>query len=196
MRNDRLTEGACEYCADFWDIAEDADILLFNRGAHYIEDTETSEQMYNFTMRLTHLQLRRKQVVFWRNTVPGHGGCEEQTEPMQRTTTVSREERTDSEFNWDQIKFQNDMMLSILRMSILEFHYIDAYSITLDRHDRHIGSGDCLHYCLPGPPDLWLQLFIHGLIVSYDGVAHHQSTLGQTPGRPPETKLDAATGLA
>ena len=58
---------------------------------------------------------------------------------------------------------QNAIITQILIDSPLKFQLIDAYSVTIDRGDRHQGNGDCLHYCLPGPPDFWVQIFLHSL---------------------------------
>ena len=50
-------------------------------------------------------------------------------------------------------------------------HFIDAYTIGRMRIDRHrefyagrFGNHeDCLHYCIPGPPDEWNALMLEML---------------------------------
>ena len=56
IRNDYLTEAACEHCQDFWSHMTTADILVLNRGAHILSNAETTAQMSHFTSRLLSLQ--------------------------------------------------------------------------------------------------------------------------------------------
>ena len=161
IRNDYLVEGGCKYCNDFWDDARKSGVLIFNRGAHVLDNTVTASQMVEFSRRVTDMWRARgeEQIIFWRNTVPGHDNCDFFREP-NKTTTWSVAEHP---HGWHLIPQQNELMVKILRQFPVKFELIDAYSVTVDRADRHQGGGDCLHYCLPGPPDFWLQLFTWAL---------------------------------
>jgi len=162
IRNDYLVEGECKHCNDFWTTAYDSDVLIFNRGAHVRSDSVTTNQMTEFARRLTEMWIARGgyQLLFWRNTVPGHENCDAFHEPSKFTNVFSDISRT---YGWDKIQSQNKLMLKILYRFPAPFKLIDAYTLTIDRPDRHQGGGDCLHYCLPGPPDLWLQSFSSAL---------------------------------
>lgn len=165
--------------------------MILNRGAHVLNDTITVKQMLNFTERLTNIQKRRRNKefeknqndlqIFWRNTVPGHVDCDNALEPRKQqdhnhlisnsnsnnnsnSDSYDKQSKEYKEFKWHMIKPQNKMMLDILKASHgLKFHFIDAYAVSIDRQDRHQGGMDCLHYCLPGPPDLWTSIFVYKL---------------------------------
>ena len=166
IRNDFLIEGACEYCLDFWSEASSADVLLFNRGAHVLSNEQTVTQVQNFSRLLRTLvldatqssdQFSSRPKIFWRNTVPGHEMCDDVIQPFSPKTSKPLPH------GWDSIPEQNALMLEILDQESIPFIFLDVFSLTRDRADRHIGGGDCLHYCLPGPPDTWVQMFIVAL---------------------------------
>jgi hypothetical protein len=55
---------------------------------------------------------------------------------------------------------------------------LDAFSVSKDRGDAHIGQyttiqgnsiDDCLHWCLPGPPDDWNALLAYYLFDNMGG---------------------------
>ena len=51
---------------------------------------------------------------------------------------------------------QNAIMLAFVWQRVPWVHVLDAYAISRLRVDAHPGhAGDCLHYCLPGVPDIW-----------------------------------------
>ena len=65
-------------------------------------------------------------------------------------------------FNWHRYDAQNALIEEILVKAIPRgrLRVVDAFKISNRRADRHVGINlngqlDCLHYCLPGPPDHW-----------------------------------------
>jgi hypothetical protein len=74
-------------------------------------------------------------------------------------------------YGWWDFGRQNTFMENILVQNKinLEPTFIDGYELLLTRPDQHMGTGhkqygvDCLHYCLPGPPDVLNQVLLHEL---------------------------------
>ena len=50
------------------------------------------------------------------------------------------------------------MLMKALPREALRF--IEASQMSAERGDRHFGGGDCLHWCLPGPPDWWNKVLM------------------------------------
>ena len=97
IRNDHLHDpsgdngdGRCDVClggkymnpcnhinCPFWSAVKYADIIIFNRGAHWVEDEKLVEGLTAFVDELPqHLDLTRTSVI-WRTTAPGHEDCGE-----------------------------------------------------------------------------------------------------------------------
>eukprot|EP00667_Euglena_gracilis_P019381 EG_transcript_20765 len=155
-------------------------VLVLNTGAHYIGDTEVSA---NFNKSLIpslvawHRQcqktpeLRGRCLLVWRTTVPGHTNCSTLTEPFpDAAAALPHTVPPVPLWNWDKFKAQNRLMLRLLRKAQLPLYVIDAYHINLLRGDGHAKSGnDCLHYCLPGPPDVYNRALQHALFLAAQG---------------------------
>lgn len=70
-------------------------------------------------------------------------------------------------YGWAGFGWEGEKALSALEFTAPgRFHYLDAFGLTNRRIDHHRNAGgkgnredqggtDCLHYCLPGPPDEW-----------------------------------------
>jgi molybdopterin-biosynthesis enzyme MoeA-like protein len=67
---------------------------------------------------------------------------------------------------------QNTIVENLLEQRTLKATIMDAYDLLLTRPDEHIeyakGHQDCLHYCLPGPPDELTQVLLHELKRSWE----------------------------
>jgi hypothetical protein len=119
--------------------------------------------------------------VFWRTTNVGHPFCRHTVLalPAQRYSNLTElqaqrgpgaaplQDLPDSDYrsawHWDLILPQNAATLAALPSSV---HLLDVAPGASLRHDSHphfkYGKKerqDCLHYCLPGPIDTWVELF-------------------------------------
>jgi len=183
IRNDRLIEkgdiqkGPCEYCSSFWDIISRSDVALFNRGSHYVDPATLLIETTTFASRLSSYP---HVAAFWRTTLPGHPGCDRFTTP---TPSTERFVNSPLPYHWDEFASQNSLAVAVLRkVARPRVSIVDIYNFTIGRRDRHQGKGDCLHYCLPGPPDDWVRLFIYALklrqrITSPTALAHNTSAV-------------------
>mmetsp|Transcript_62987 Transcript_62987/g.71320 ORF Transcript_62987/g.71320 Transcript_62987/m.71320 type:complete len:92 (+) Transcript_62987:3-278(+) len=71
-------------------------------------------------------------------------------------------ERKKKYYWWD-VKRQNEQFLldAFATSTLSPYDIIDGYDLNVLRPDRHQSEKDCLHYCLPGPPDVLNQILLH-----------------------------------
>ena len=150
-------------------------MLVLNRGIHIATDAALTRDTYELAALLRAMPLTQE--IIWRSTVPGHENCTEGSQPL-----AEYRPSPGHKYGWDQVARQNELVFSIFESAIPgRMHYLDAYEISLMRADRHRVRdtmyvtangrmdkvrGDCLHYCLPGPPDDWnmlLKVILTGL---------------------------------
>ena len=156
-------------------------VIILNRGAHYVNDTELLNDMNELLPVLLHWQQTciktyQRCHLFWRTTVPGHPMCEEYTAPVNNASIMesliesrlSYTNETVWNYRWQDFKHQNQLVLDLFQQfsatTGLQYEVIDAYEINILRPDRHRWhQNDCLHSCYPGKMDVYNQLLLHFL---------------------------------
>jgi len=164
-------------------------VLVLNRGAHYVNDTELERGMSVLIEQLRVWQqacanLKLKCHLFWRTTVPGHPGCATTTtaaagtagsfslqRPNNDLVQVERwiEDKSNYdnvtiEYHWYDFQHQNRLVERMLEGSRLEYTVLDAYYLNVRRPDGHrTREKDCLHNCYPGTMDVLNRLLLHFL---------------------------------
>lgn len=165
-------------------IAQDffPDVLVLNRGAHYVTDQELIRHMNQTVFP----QLRDWQqncrlhgkdcMLIWRTSVPGHPNCTQYKEPStsleEMEQLVHDHGRT---YHWDQFLIQNKLVLDAFKWASsnaksrfnLTYAVMDAYSVNILRPDMHAGPRDCLHTCLP-KDNTYSWLLHHMMLLKYD----------------------------
>jgi hypothetical protein len=152
-------------------------ILVLNRGAHYVNDTQLLQGIRQTLVELNVWQASCRRLgfqcfLYWRTTVPGHPHCTvNETKPVNNLTEMER--RISNPLNYDDVTInyhwmdfarQNDLILQQLSNSGLAFSVIDGYSLNILRPDEHRShDGDCLHNCYPGKMDVYNQILLHFL---------------------------------
>ena len=153
-----------------------------NRGAHY-ENDEIVLAYLNSTLALIR-SISPETIIVWRATIPGTHHCESYFEPFASMDQLPPRETWPTSgwpYNWGLFERQN----SLVRKLIANFpgvYYLDVVSASILRRESHpdsAGKGlgkeknDCLHYCLPGPPDLWTVALVEllALLVSEKNVS-------------------------
>jgi hypothetical protein len=147
------------------------DILVLNRGAHYVPD----EQLVNDLQRRVFPEVqhwhgqtcrRKKCLLIWRTTAPGHPNCFNYAEPSNNETLAAMEQQIQStanaSYHWDAFSHQTDLVRAhIHNSSRLHWTIADVYPFLLLRPDAHRITGrDCLHYCAPGD-EFFSELLLH-----------------------------------
>jgi hypothetical protein len=176
VRNDRLLDPLPKkdlgICGPFWNAFDESDIVLFNRGAHHVDDDVLERELVNFAHALRRRARPGKQLVYYRTTAVGHPNCQNYSSPGPVPDLSSHHG-----YKWPSFQRQNELAERAIEGAapgIVSF--IDVFNTTLPRRDRHIGqNGDCLHYCLPGPPDWWVSIFAHRVL-------QHKRALGSGAG--------------
>ena len=171
FRNDRLSLTKVKYhnytenfLENVWfnQIGEhNVDVVLLNRGAHY-EPIEVVLNAINTT--ITALRNAHHLItIVWRNTPRGHTPAELADHFFGAPLSKGYIAPVALPYNWDKIFAQNE----IIRTYLLEYFpgvlYLDVATSTSLRADSHM---DGLHYCIPGPVDNWVNLFLQSMKIA------------------------------
>jgi hypothetical protein len=172
------------------------DVLVLNRGTHYVNDTILVAAMRDTIQLLETYQQQYQQQrnnatkpcrIFWRTTPPGHPLCRYHKEAVNDVEAMEALVADPSGYEWpgkppDAPKFywwlfkgQNALVLQEFAMSNLTYDVIDGYDLMIGRPDSHLMPSDCLHSCFPGKMDVYPQLFLHYLSMEpmYDNQRNH-----------------------
>jgi len=150
------------------------DTIVMNAGLHVLP----SKTVQQHATRLAHwLQTTHYRLLIWRTAVPGHVNCTAHIAPLAEAYTPPAAH----EYRWDHLAVHDALRRSIFDTVLGgRMKYLDAAAVSNRRADRHLGlhiprspsrsqhvargagraddvsrAPDCLHYCLPGPPDDW-----------------------------------------
>ena len=136
-------------------------MVIFNRGAHY-----SSDDSYRIGVRaaLRHARnLMPNAIIIYRNTAVGHVNCTNISEPL-----MGRQPLDVQPYYWS--KFPQQNAIARAEVEAVGGIYMDVETLARLRGDGHpgyirkINSVDCLHYCIPGPEDTWVQLLYNILM--------------------------------
>lgn len=147
---------------------ESPDILILTAGA-WLEDTGDMETVLNSITR--EIDLRRSKsgrvpVILWKTQNPGHFDCHAFTAPITPGEENALNRSSAHKYNWHlHKKFDAQARLAMMSINGSTIDMSPMYY----RPDSHPGSimppgGDCLHYCMAGPLDLFPQLLFHKLM--------------------------------
>lgn len=139
---------------------DEASLLILNRGAHFAPSPFILREL-KATFRFLRFMYPNKLIIF-RNTVPGHQNCSAYSEPL----TKQQELRDGTMYSWSKFREQNQLAKNLAELFGIVYMDVDAQ--TQFRADGHFGRNkkgteDCLHYCMPGPIDTWVQLLYNML---------------------------------
>ena len=125
--------------------------LVLNRGAHW---SPTRTVVAELSALLDAVAAVRPDVlVIVRDTPAGHPGCS--SKPQPPLTSPPRHSLS-WPHHWGEFADQNEAVAGVVRarptVLLLAVEGMTAY-----RADSHPGGSDCLHYCVPGPVDAWVE---------------------------------------
>ncbi len=143
------------------------DIAIFNAGAWFHTDNDMQMWWHNFTHILSSpkiVEIRRSRNIslVWRTNHPGHVSCVGVTAPTNTTmeTFAHYSNKSIDPYNWS--GFNRWDRQSIINAELLGMKILDM-SMLYGRPDAHPTNGDCLHFCLPGPTDLFSVVLLQML---------------------------------
>lgn len=166
----------------------DPNIVLLNRGAHYVSNEELLKDLLQDTFPkikewLEKCKQRNKECTFiWRTSTPGHPNCKNYTEPATSIFEMEALVQTAKNIHqidyqkghWWDFKEQNEIIIKALKVSNISYDIMPAYHVNILRPDLHQlyaprqqgKKRDCLHTCLPQDNTL-STLLHHMLLVKY-----------------------------
>lgn len=140
------------------------DIVIVNVAAHLHDVGDMQDIVRRLgaifpSMRALYTEARRPLSIAWRSSHPGHIGCTHDMEPLQ--TPASPPDASIDKHGWRLHHPTFDDMAANASKG-LNMTILDMSPLAL-RPDAHPGGGDCLHFCLPGPVDLFPQILLQSL---------------------------------
>jgi len=150
-------------------------VLILNRGAHYVNDTVLWKDIQGILPELVSWQRTCQKIyentchLLWRTSVPGHPFCWHDTQPNNDRQAMEDRIRNRSHYNnvsikyhWYDFQHQNQLILQALEDSELDFQVLDAYDLNILRPDEHRAhQNDCLHNRYPGKIDIYNRILLH-----------------------------------
>ena len=129
-------------------------LLILNRGAHFENDSKLItdiNQTFSF-LRIHH----PKASIVWRNTPPG---INFRATVFSAPLTAPPKE-VPHRYHWDEFDRQNILVRKFLQTYYPETLILDVATPSSLRQDAHY---DEIHYCIPGPVSLWVDLLMSAL---------------------------------
>ena len=147
------------------------DVLYLNRGAHRVP---TDQFLAEYNETLHYIRHRNPHaLVFVRTTPRGHPNCTQyiNAPPLTKPFDISTFSAKQREY-WAPFGVQNRLLRKLIEdtPSLASHVFVhDVDPATRLRPDSHrTERGDCLHYCILGPTDQWLELYGNALLLSMD----------------------------
>jgi len=167
-------EKLAERCSLTWthrNFLKNFDVIVVNSGAHTIrEDAIFRVQMQRAAAVLAE-NARASALKIWRDTVPGVAGCERTqfAEPLATLGEAVAYYDSHAFFDGATFKRRNEIAAEIFRAhaGAIRLHAYTPSIMRIDSHvGRHVTGGpiDCLHYCIPGPTMLWVDLLTNRMV--------------------------------
>uniref|UniRef100_A0A7S2YU40 Trichome birefringence-like C-terminal domain-containing protein n=1 Tax=Entomoneis paludosa TaxID=265537 RepID=A0A7S2YU40_9STRA len=162
--------------------------IVINVGAH-VHSLANFSRSFDALLRTVDELSRPQDIIFFRNTAPGHNGCLPREPPRQADWSQNMADRpyknyeeyrqrhgSFREFQWDLFESYNEYakqkleqrrLLSLQQLSNNNrphIHLLNIFNSTILRPDGHVGFDDCLHYNLPGVTDWWVHFWYSSLL--------------------------------
>lgn len=159
-------------------------IIVFNRGAHYVNNTIFIDDMLSIINVIETWQNKCIQYfnitcyLFYRTTVPGHVNCSNFTNPYNNyndikdyTENIQNYNVNTTEYHWYDFHSQNEIVIDLFSKSTINYYILDAYDIAILRPDKHryyqgkhIHTKDDVIFVFECT---WINMFCNDFILSY-----------------------------
>lgn len=145
-------------------------VLVVNRGAWTRDDNLVAAGMYEM-MRFVREDLPRTLFIF-RSSNMAHGNCRSFQRPIARGEPLPEPSIAggDASWRWDFFPAQSRRIVAPIvsdERYAARGVFLDVLPAMQQRPDAH--SGDCLHYCIPGPVDQWVR-WVYAIVAEVDRV--------------------------
>jgi hypothetical protein len=133
-------------------------ITLFTTGAHIQDVGDLDAILFGLRDLLRTHSTVYNVTLLWKTQNPGHYDCNSRTEPVNKSSDPISPGL--DKYHWNaHVEFDSYVRN---RSKNFGFGVVDMSPLYL-RPDAHPGNEDCLHYCMPGPLDLFSVLLLQML---------------------------------
>jgi hypothetical protein len=152
----------CEWA----EAAAEADLMVLNRGMHFVPDGLITQQLHatfstlHALRRAARTELVHVHEVVYRSTHASIPSCHLLEDPLPRPFPYLARDNVSAAYHWADFERQNQVAHSVAASH--EVTFLHVHPATLTRPGGHMpprrgAHGDCAHYCLPGPIDEWVR---------------------------------------
>lgn len=137
-----------------------ADILVMSFGPHASDDGDLWSVWGALESMITDIRLTYPDTTFvWRSQQPGHVNCHTHSSPVAYYDSDEQENSGMDKDHWHAFPHYDAISRNFTISNNIT--YLDLAPLYL-RPDGH-NPAECLHYCLPGPIDLFSRIFLQML---------------------------------
>ena len=152
-------------------VLRDADVVIANWGlwdSGDISDQKHHQNLEELQSDVETLLLQKSGArFFWRATIAAHGWCDAdvlEDVPLTKNPLWRAGELMARDREVDQPMFRSRPGMSVLHIDRLHMPfghrvYLGKSATRMMSDSADSGVHDCLHYCEPGVPDAWIELF-------------------------------------
>lgn len=143
------------------------DILIYNAGVHLGDEGDLISVLENLKAQLISeinpiLQEQNRKIQYvWKSISPGHFSCDQSTKPYSSYSEYHLIDEGLDKYRWNMHNKFDEIAKNY--SGIMNYTYLDVSPLYL-RPDAHPGGKDCLHFCVPGPLDLFAVLLMNKLV--------------------------------
>jgi len=145
------------------------DIIIINVSAHLHDlgdmwDIQRRLKQSLETLRNMYSAVNRTVDLYWKTSNPAHLNCTYLHEPFApEILNANQIDQSKDKYGWRM--FQDFDEMAINASSTFNYSIIDVSPLRLrpDGHNSVYWHDDCLHYCIPGPLDIFSTVFLHTL---------------------------------
>jgi hypothetical protein len=169
MLRERLTKYSVEKNSTFFSSVvkyPQADYVIMNLGPWYDDPAEFIRAILSTARdieKLKKLPIYKKTKFLWKTTSPAHHSCTDFHAPISSPLPLNH---TDDKYYWDWFPLYDE--ISVRELLPIVDNIFNMFPLYL-RADAHVGfyspveGSDCLHFCLPGPLNLFSVMLLHYL---------------------------------
>ena len=147
-------------------------IFVLNRGLWYRPLSSHLAAVRTLVDSVTSLDPNA--TLFWRTSVAGHAdafGAKLLQNAPPLVTPLTVDAYTSGlplQYHWWEIQSQHEETLKVLPLNVIVLDVVNATNLRHDSHPKRSfaidkESRDGLHYCIPGPVDMWVELWAAAL---------------------------------
>eukprot|EP01036_Dinobryon_divergens_P023309 gene23309-31639_t len=151
----------------FFDQNSGADICLINAGAHLSDGGDLYDIWETISPWIKEFRATYNTTFVWVSQSYGHLHCETFKEPISEFVPIGPEEFTADKYLWRNFPHFDNMSKDLAHIHNLGLLDISMLRLRPDGHkaDRIAGQEDCLHWCFPGPLDVFPIILFNKLSV-------------------------------